>query len=144
MAQLHKSAATLRIMGDDLIPEEVTSLLGSNPTSAYRKGQMEQLRSGRTLIRRSGMWRLEALDCEPENVDGQVSEILGKLTSDLDVWTILAARFQMDLYCGWFMQETNEGLTISPKTMLALASRGIELGIDIYGPLYRRQASASS
>ena len=39
MATISRAKATLRIMGDSLIPEEVTNMLGGMPTEAQRKGQ---------------------------------------------------------------------------------------------------------
>jgi hypothetical protein len=78
------------------------------------------------------MWSLEALNSEPGDVDQQVSEILGKLTDDLGVWRKMSEKYRVDLFCGWFMTENNEGLSISSKTLLDLGKRGIELGIDIY------------
>lgn len=78
------------------------------------------------------MWRLRAKEAEPEDLDGQVSELLGQVTSDLSVWGDIATRFRVDLFCGWFMGSGNEGVKISPETMLALGQRGIMLSLDIY------------
>lgn len=80
------------------------------------------------------MWHLRAKETKPENLDWQVSELLGLVTSDLSVWSSIAARFRVDLFCGWFMGSGNEGVAISPETMVALGQRGIQLSIDIYGP----------
>jgi hypothetical protein len=80
------------------------------------------------------MWRLSAEETKPENLDCQVSELLGLVTSDLSVWSSIAARFRVDLFCGWLMGSGNEGVEISPETMVALGQRGIQLSIDIYGP----------
>ncbi|RYH57428.1 MAG: DUF4279 domain-containing protein [Alcaligenaceae bacterium] len=135
MAHLSRSVATLRIMGDELLPEEVSRLLGAEPTSGHAKGQhLSTGPSGRTLTRNSGMWRLCATETKPENLDHQVSELLGQVTSDLSVWSGIAARFRVDLFCGWFMDSGNEGVAISPATMVALGQRGIQLSVDIYGP----------
>jgi len=120
-------------MGDDLVPEEVSSLLGCEPTHAERKGDRIPANAGERIAR-SGSWRLRATDKEPENLDSQVAEILGKLTQDLSAWRALTARFRIDLFCGWFMEKGNEGVSISPATLLALGERGIELGLDIYAP----------
>ncbi len=46
----------------------------------------------------------------------------------------LASRFDIDLFCGWFMAGGNEGVELSPATLLALGERGIRLGIDLYAP----------
>jgi hypothetical protein len=80
------------------------------------------------------MWSLTAEPSEPEGLNGQVAEIIGKLTQDIAVWTGLSERFEIDLFCGLFMQESNEGLSLSPKTLMALADRNIEIGLDIYAP----------
>ena len=134
MARLHRSVATLRISGDELIPSEISSMLGAEPTVARLKGQEIRLRSGGTRIALTGQWHLHTSDTEPEDLDGQVAELLGRLTCDLSVWADLSSRFNVDLFCGWFMQQGNEGVEISPATLKALGERGIILGLDIYGP----------
>ena len=132
MAALAHSRATLRVSGDDLQPEEVTALLGAQPTMATTRGQANALDRG-PRVWRTGSWRLEAPDAAPANPDGQIAEILDELTPDLDVWRSLAARFRVDIFCGWFMGEDNEGVSLAPDTLRALGERGIRLDIDLYG-----------
>jgi hypothetical protein len=132
---LHRSAAGLRISGDALVPGEISKLLGADPTYCRIKGETWRGKTGRDYVAKMGQWHLEAADRQPEDLDGQVAEILGKLTKDLDVWRTISSTFKVDLFCGWFMEGGDEGLSISPKTMAALAERGIELDICLYGPL---------
>ncbi|KQW63550.1 hypothetical protein ASC92_23565 [Variovorax sp. Root411] len=80
------------------------------------------------------MWRLDAEVTEPENLGEQIFELLRRTTTDLDVWQALSGRFRVDLFCGWFMSGSNEGVEISPVTMIALGARGIVLSVDIYSP----------
>jgi Domain of unknown function (DUF4279) len=134
MAHLQRAVATLRIAGDDLVPAEISMLLGTEPTRSKEKGKEWLTPLGETKIATTGQWHLYATDTEPENLDDQVAELLGKLTSDLVVWSNLSTRFKIDLFCGWFMREGNEGVEISPVTLKALGERGILLGIDLYGP----------
>jgi Domain of unknown function (DUF4279) len=135
MAHLQRAVATLRIMGDDLIPDEVSALLGVQPTMSQTKGQEIPTSSPPGFrLARTGIWRLAGTETEPENLDGQVRELLDRLNTDISVWHSLAKRFKIDLFCGWFMGGSNEGVVISPATLLALGERGIELGLDIYGP----------
>lgn len=134
MAQIQKSAATLRIFGDSLAPDELTKLLGCAPTVATTKGEVIHHPSGRKQISRHGSWRLEAQSCEPENLDQQISWLLGQLTENPDTWLHINKTFKVDLFCGLFMGCSNEGFSISPATLLALGSRGIEIGFDIYDP----------
>jgi len=132
VAPLAHSRATLRIIGDDLQPDDITALLGAEPSMATTRGQVNELGRG-PKIWRTGTWRLEAPDAEPANPDGQIAEILDELTPDLEVWRSLAARFKVDMFCGWFMVEGNEGVSLSPDTLCALGERGIRLDIDLYG-----------
>ena len=134
MAHLQRAVATLRIAGDDLLPDEVSDLLGARPTTSHAKGQELNFHSDRSRIIKCGIWHLSATDTQPENLDSQVAEILGQLTGDLPVWRSLGKRFDIDLFCGWFLGGSNEGVEISPHTLLALGERGIRLGLDIHGP----------
>lgn len=136
MAAVQCSVATLRIMGDDLVPDEVSRLLGCcTPTHSEFKGQeITGKRSGHKRIAKTGRWSIEASRCEPEDLDGQVAEILAQVSDDLNVWKSLSDRYRIDLFCGLYLGSGNEGLSLSPPTLIALGSRGIELGLDIYGP----------
>jgi hypothetical protein len=135
MAHLHRTLATLRIAGEDLDPAEITALLGCSPTKGQRKGDVfTSSTSGRSRTARFGMWCLDAADRQPENFDGQIEEILTKLTPSIDVWVAIAKRYKMDLFCGLMMRESNEGAEISPASLVALGQRGIQLSLDIYSP----------
>lgn len=134
MAHLSKSMATLRVSGKDLQPGEITAWLGAAPTDSHAKGEQRESSPGRGRTPSSGLWSLSARATEPENLDAQVAELLAQLTPDLAVWRKLSEHYRIDLFCGWFMGGGNEGVSISPKTLLALGERGIELGVDIYGP----------
>jgi hypothetical protein len=122
-------------MGDELIPTDITNLMGCEPTRSYKKGDIKIGKvTGTERIKKSGMWLLEATIAEPENIDGQIEEILSKLTQDFSIWQTLSKKFTIDIFCGLFMEESNEGLSLSPKTLSALGDRGIEIGFDIYSP----------
>jgi hypothetical protein len=135
MAHLYRSAATLRIVGENLDPDEITALLGCAPTRGERKGDvLTSKTTGRSRTVKVGAWCLDASDREPEDLDGQISELLGKLTPSTDVWQSIADRYRVDLFCGFFMHATNEGVEISPASLAALGQRGIVLGLNIYSP----------
>jgi hypothetical protein len=132
VATISAAKATLRIIGESLKPEEVTSMLGATPTTAQLKG--EELRGSRGIprIAKFGMWRLTAAETTPGDLDAQVREILAQLTGDIAVWNRLTEQYEMDVYCGWFMEKENEGMGISATTLRELGVRGIELSLDIY------------
>lgn len=119
-------------MGDDLIPDEITRLLGVAPTLAEIKGEpIVSPVSGKTRLV-PGMWLLRAADRSPADMDGQIQEILSQTTNDLAVWQSLSKKYFTQLFCGLVMEGTNEGIGLSPQSLVALGERGIELGLDIY------------
>jgi hypothetical protein len=133
MAQVQRSVVSLRIGSDGLIPDEITRVLGATPTHTQVKGEkIVGTKTGHVRIAKFGMWRLSASDRVPEDMDGQIQEILGQATNDLAVWRSIAEKHRMDLFCGLFLRVSNEGMTLSPKSLAALGERGIELGLDIY------------
>lgn len=132
MAAFDHSLVTLRLFGDDLLPDEISALLGATPTASHHKGQeLKGSQSGVMRVARTGSWRLDAERREPEDLETQVFELLDQLTGDLAIWESLA-RFRPYLFCGLFMGSSNDGVSLSPRLLLALGERGIELGLDIY------------
>jgi hypothetical protein len=135
MAAIYRAVATLRIIGADLDPEQVTMMLGGTPTRTERKGQEISKGDGRPpKIARLGQWQIEAPAAQPSDINGQVKQLLEGLTKDITVWRRLAGQYKIDIFCGWFMSETNEGEDINSETLLALGERGISLALDIYAP----------
>jgi len=130
----NRSVVSLRIMGDSVDPVEITALLGANPTHAYTRGSTRLTKLGKEVVNRSGHWSLDAQEQVPEDLNSQITEVLGKLTEDLQVWQSLSGRYRIDLFCGLFMERSNEGLTLKPATLRLAAERGIEIGIDLYAP----------
>jgi len=130
------SAAGLRIIGDDVVPEEITRVLRCEPTSTTVKGQVIRgKKTGQVRIARTGSWHLNVPDRMPDDLDGQIMEILGKLNPDPDIWASLASRFRMDIFCGLFMAKSSEGFDLSPEALLALGTRQIKLALCLYDPI---------
>lgn len=133
MGCIHHSQASLRIFGDDLDPDTISSLLHCEPTKAQRKGDLIRYASGRERTIACGSWLLAAQRAEPEALDDQVKWLMSQVSDDLGIWQDLTASYDVDIFCGLFMQSGNDGIWISPMTMLELGKRGIGIGLDIYG-----------
>jgi hypothetical protein len=135
MPAISRALATLRVIGADLDPTEISHLLGCVPTRSHRKG--EDLRKPQAKlpnVARSGLWALEAKAMAPGNVNQQIGELLASVTTNLSVWDALANRYQLSVFCAWFMEGGNEGEDISTETVRALSDRRIALSLDVYGP----------
>ena len=129
MGPVSRTVLTLRFYGDDLDPAELTKSLGGEPTTTEIKGEL----GWRSRISASGSWRLSVEPREPGDLDGQIRALFALLTDDLAVWAGLSARYRGDLFCGLFMEDTNEGLELEPGTLAMIGNRGLRLGFDIYG-----------
>ena len=82
-----------------------------------------------------GSWQLSAERAEPEDLNGQIKWLMAQMTDDPRAWQALISTYDVDMFCGAFMQSENDGLSISAESMLALGTRGIELDLDIYAPV---------
>lgn len=135
MPALEKTKVTLRIHGDDLIPDEVSRLLGAEPTSARTRGEvLIGKATGHCRVARTGVWSVQVLDRAPGDLDAQIQDLFARLNSEPAVWAQLQSRFEMNLFCGLFMGRSNEGEAISAANLRLLGERGIELQLDIYAP----------
>ena len=134
IATISKTRVTLRISGDDLKPDVVTTKLGCFPSKSQTRGEVISTPAGKKRTATFGMWRLHAEVQKPGDLDVQVSEVLERLTNDLDVWSELSKKYKIDLFCGIFMNEEMEGISVNPDSLLKLGERNILLDLDIYGP----------
>jgi hypothetical protein len=134
MAVIAETLASLRFYGDDLEPEALTLRLGGPPTDSWRKGEVFGAR--RATRRRTGAWILRADRREPGDLDGQIDEIFSKLTHDLSIWRDLAG-YRPNLFVGLMLEQPNEGIELSGRSLSLLADRGLVLGLDVYGPRSR-------
>ncbi|MES2450098.1 MAG: DUF4279 domain-containing protein [Pseudomonadota bacterium] len=134
MAAIYETKMCLRFFGDDLDPDEITARLGRHPSVGMKKGGTWITKSGTEKVARTGSWRLKAADRQPGDFDNQIAQILEGLSNDLAVWDDLTTRFNADVFCGVFMKKSNEGLSLSAKSMLDLGARRLSLDFDVYDP----------
>jgi hypothetical protein len=132
LAEVHKTALSLRFSGDNLDPDEITDGLGVRPTSAARKGGIHLTPKGKEIISRTGLWLLTVEQSSPGDLEKKITALLSPLTDNLDIWRHFATRYSGNIFAGLFIAAPNEGLSLGPQTLSALVSRGLVLGLDIY------------
>jgi hypothetical protein len=128
MAKIGNVKVGLRLFSDNLDPESVTSLLGCQPTTSWRAGEMKFGRPAKF-----GSWHLNSDLLVPGDLDTQIRNLLASLSCDIAIWNDLTKQHRADLFCGLFLTESNQGLVLTPDTMAAIAQRGLKLSLDIYG-----------
>lgn len=135
---LQRASVTLLINGDDLVPDELSTILSVQPEIGVRKGEtfMGRGRPGTAVTARTGMWHFGTGYREPPNIDEQIAELLGNLPESADIWSDLTIRFECYVTVGaWFTDDSwTGGLVLEPKTLGMLAKRGLAIDFDLYAP----------
>ena len=135
MGKLEKTTVSLRITGQSLQPDEITSLLGCRPTRAAKTGDTISHPNGRTRLIKTGFWHLRYDAIDAIELDKKIEDLLARLTQDLEAWDHIARTCRLELFCGLFMGAWNEGFGLSAELITKLGRRRIELSCDIYGPV---------
>lgn len=122
--------ASLRIFGVELDPEEISRLMGRVASTSYRAG--DQVSPRVDTRRRTGMWILDSdLDSDRSLAD-HISALLGRLPNDRALWSDLASRFTLDLYCVVELLHQNSGLEVPDDVMVEIAGRRLSVQLDFY------------
>ncbi len=135
MPNLDRSTISLRFFGKDVEPEQYTRLLGCEPTSAARTGEIITTHSGEQRVIKTGYWLLEYGDPDAEKLETKIATLLTQLVDDAKVWELLTEGCRADLFCGLFLGGWNRGMSLSPALMQELGKRRLELSLDIYAPV---------
>jgi hypothetical protein len=123
--EISRLSVALRVMGEPLDPSEINRLLGAQGLVPELNGAP---RPGISL------YQLNDPPSPQPTLHAVLESLLARLTQDMDVWQELGRRYKMDVFCGWFMGRVNEGADLPAATLRALAARGLDLSLDVYGP----------
>lgn len=132
---IDETRVSLCIYGDDLVPEEISQLLGSVPTHAHRKGDPIKSRNPRALktgTRKTGAWILRVAGKAPKEPEELTMALLNQLPEDDFVWAELSARHDIRLNYGLFIDAWNRGFDLSPELTARIARLRAGMGFDIY------------
>jgi len=122
---------SLRVFGDGLEPEEVSALLGFQPTRSHRKGDRTSAPGSSTEP--TGAWILDGGLSEELEIEEHVEALLSPVSNDSDEWASLTSRFSASILCSAFLDRANEGFELSPRLAQSLADRGLVIEFDIHG-----------
>lgn len=134
MAGLSESTVSLGFWDDELEPGMISRTLECTPTVGVAKGALWRTSAGVEKIAVTGSWRLQFERKAPGDLEGQIEELLSHTTGDLDRWNSLPRYGRARLFCGLFLSEFNEGLSLPNSLLVKIADRGLSLELDIYAP----------
>ena len=124
-----KTDVCLAVYGDNLNPDEVTRLLGCEPSDSHRRG--EKMKRGISAWHK-GAWLLsEQGKTPPEEL---TVKLLDRLPSDERIWKRLAKQHDLQLRFGLFLDRANRGLDLSPGLVTRISRMHAVVVFDIYVP----------
>ncbi len=131
MSEVSEYHICLRFFGDQLDPCAVSTLLGAQPSSSCRKGDVFRGKVS-DRIEKTGKWLLRLPEIPGESFEPQIRSLFDGLTQDLMLWRKLSTDFDADIFCGVWLGSSNQGMDLSPALMTNIAERGLHLSLDIY------------
>ncbi len=134
---LQRACVTLRIIGDDLAPDELTALLGVQPEIGVRKHESYVTRhSGRVRRAETGLWMLGTGYREPPDIDEQITELIGRMSPRLEIWNDLSTKFDCEVSVGVYFKDGSwtGGILLQPHTLRLLGERDLSIDFDMYAP----------
>ncbi len=120
---------TLRVNGPQLEPDEITALLGVQPTSS--RSRSTPYPSGQPSRFASWWYTLPARSEDETDPNVLIRLLLEALPSDPAVWKAVAPN-EPDVFCMVVLEAANRDFTLAPETMRLLLARGLSLSFDIY------------
>jgi hypothetical protein len=126
------SRASLWIGGDALRPDEISSLLGLEPTKSGVKG--EQFGSRSVGVRRSSFWYLKCPLSDRLPLAEHLKWLLDLFEPKLDLINSIAKEWKVMFFCGLSSENGQGGVTFDPSLLRRLANLGILFVLDLHLP----------
>jgi hypothetical protein len=126
---------SLSISAEDLDPDEITRLLGIQPTKAWRKGVPQPGRAGRQgRVPTFGAWSTSlSRDQTTEwDVEAAISMVLDRILVSEEVWKQVVTNAKARIFVGLTLDTYNRGFGFAPSMLKRMAELGIQLDFDIY------------
>ena len=134
-ASCKETFATFRLFKDDLRPQDVSRMLGLEPSRAHKKGEPQYPKNPKSpAVFRSGGWLLTTEGrVESRDVRRHVDWLLERLEAKRE--TILRLPldgYALDVFCFWCSASGQGGPQLDVMQMRRLADLGIPIRFDIY------------
>ena len=145
MSNERKYSVALRFFAVDLEPDEISGLLGIDPTSSYRQGDIRRTRSGRALGEwKRGGWIHSKKVYDVESLEKALDGFLRNLSDSKEEIRSISCRpdMQADIYIadlrGLGLQFP--AIVLSLATLETLAEMALEFECTFYGWEHTRSA----
>jgi len=124
--------ATLRIYPNEIHPNEITQILGVEPSEFQVKGEKSPS-PVLPIFPINGWFLTSEKQVKSRDVRRHIDYVIGKVIGKKnEILSLQDKDVEMDLSCLWSSTQGQGGPTLSPKQMKALAELNIDIWFDIY------------
>ena len=116
---------------DSFDPAEVSGVLGFEPTTSGRKGE---IRGNGRPPRRNSIWSLHSPLASQEPLDKHLEWLLDRLEPKADAIGGISQRYEVDFFCGFSSENGQGGCTFDASLLDRLARLKLPLVLDLYPP----------
>ena len=131
--EIDRGSFELVVRGDNIDPEEITRLLGAEPTTAHRTGALSDNGKYR---HRTGSWNLQTGELDfrsgDRNCEDQFADWVASLPGDEAIWARILEQHEAYVWMVLYMNTWNREFDVRPSTLNELGKRGLRLHIDTY------------
>ena len=127
---MSRAYAYFRIVGEELPINEITELLGVNPTESWNKGEPGEYNS----CRPDSAWCLHSpLPQSNANLERHIESLLSLLEPRTAQIKELGERYETYLVCvGYYDSLSSPGLFLPRGLVASIASMGLAIDADLY------------
>lgn len=133
MAELY---LTLGIYGSKHSNEEISKILGLDPSEAWKKNDIKFVgprgKPKAKIKIKEDMWLLKSNLLPEENLESHLDNLFRKLGSKHSQLVRFAKYSEIELSIAYYYKGANPGLHISKHYLKAIADYGFSLDLDIY------------
>jgi len=122
----------INFYSEHLDKDEITSLIGAQPTKAWNQGERHQVgNSKKSRITDWGKWYLTTKR-DSTDLNIKLKDFLESLTSDLEKWKLLTSKYESWIDIAGYMNNWNRGFSLKLEILKMISDRNIEIVFDIY------------
>ncbi len=121
-------SATLRVFGDQLDLDAITSALETAPTSFHRKGER---RSPRSPEFKHDMWCLESPLSEDEPLGRHLEWLYENLSLKFDYLISLKESAAVDIFCGYRSNSATAGFSVEHQALKIFEALDVPFDVSV-------------
>jgi hypothetical protein len=141
-------SVALIVYTEEIPIEQLSKLLGSEPSTSQRKGIRGFRADGtpKRFVPKCTMWELRLLPSETDEWDlcEAAKLLLGQVTADLNVWREISSHSDIKLSFGLSMDGSNRGFSLDQDLIRNLSDRNIRAEFDVYTDDFENEIKPAS